>query len=207
MSRFADYSQDPARPSGPLGPGSFAFAHKLGELAPTSRVARGSLVFIKSALSIGLTTLVAAFFTQPLVFPSLGPTAYALLDRPHTRAAGPRNVFFGHLAAVLIGYAGLAAFGLRHAPSVLRGSLPAGHVGAAALALGLTAAVMVLVGSWHSAAGATALIVTVGLLTTPWQLTVLMVAVVMLILPGIVVNRLGLALPIWDAGRRLEPDS
>ena len=50
----------------------------------------------------------------------------------------------------------------------------------------------------HAPAGATTLIAALGLLRTPGQLTVLMIAVVLMILQGIVINRLaGLPYPLW----------
>jgi CBS domain-containing membrane protein len=50
----------------------------------------------------------------------------------------------------------------------------------------------------HAPAGATTLIVSLGILTTPSQLTALMVAVVFLAYQGVAVSRLaGLAVPLW----------
>ena len=50
----------------------------------------------------------------------------------------------------------------------------------------------------HAPAGATTLIVSIGLLHTPEQLTILMLAVVLLTAQGFVINRLaGLPYPAW----------
>jgi CBS domain-containing membrane protein len=50
----------------------------------------------------------------------------------------------------------------------------------------------------HAPAGATTLIVSIGLLRTPEQLTILMLAVVLLTAQGFVINRLaGLPYPTW----------
>jgi CBS domain-containing membrane protein len=50
----------------------------------------------------------------------------------------------------------------------------------------------------HAPAGATTLIVGLGLMRTPVQLTVLVIAVVLLIVQGIAVNRLAmLPYPLW----------
>ncbi len=133
-------------------------------------------------------TLAALVTGQPFVFPSLGPTAYALFDRP-------RTVLFGHLVGVVAGYVSLGVFGLRNGPSTLHGRLGPDRIGATALALGLTAAGMVVLGYWHAPAGATTLIVSLGLLTRPTQLGVLMGGVVLLIMQGIVLDKL--ALPTW----------
>ena len=61
---------------------------------------------------------------------------------------------------------------------------------AAALSLGLTAGLMVLLKSPHPPAGATTLIVSLGILTRPSQLLLLMAAVVLLTLQAIAINRL-----------------
>jgi len=50
----------------------------------------------------------------------------------------------------------------------------------------------------HPPAGATTLIVSLGILREPWQLAVLMLAVVLLVAQGFVINRLaGLDYPLW----------
>ena len=50
----------------------------------------------------------------------------------------------------------------------------------------------------HPPAGATTLIVSLGILREPEQLLVLMVAVVLLVAQGIVINRLaGIPYPLW----------
>src|SRR5437764_10898049 len=70
---------------------------------------------------------------------------------------------------------------------------------AAGLSLGLTAGLMVLLKSPHPPAGATTLIVSLGILRQPWQLVLLMAAVVLLTLQAIVINRLaGFPYPLWN---------
>jgi len=72
------------------------------------------------------------------------------------------------------------------------------RMGAAALSLGLTAGVMAWVRAPHPPAGATTLIVSLGILTDPVHLGVLMLAVVLLVLQGFVINRLaGVDYPYW----------
>jgi CBS domain-containing membrane protein len=74
---------------------------------------------------------------------------------------------------------------------------------AAGLSLGLTAGVMVLLRAPHPPAGATTLIVSLGLLTQPWQLVLLMGAVVLLTLQALVINRLaGISYPLWGPPRQ-----
>ncbi len=64
--------------------------------------------------------------------------------------------------------------------------------------LAVTLSVMIWLGVPHAPAGATTLIVALGLLRTPSQLVILMAAVVILILQGIAINRLaGIPYPLW----------
>ena len=66
------------------------------------------------------------------------------------------------------------------------------------MALCLTLSLMVWLGVPHAPAGATTLIVALGLMRTPEQLVILMIAVVLMIVEGFVINRLaGLPYPLW----------
>lgn len=71
-------------------------------------------------------------------------------------------------------------------------------MGAAALSLGLTSGAMVWARVPHPPAGATTLIVSLGILRAPEQLVVLMIAVALLVLQGWAINRLaGIPYPVW----------
>ena len=77
---------------------------------------------------------------------------------------------------------------------------------AAALSLALTAALMILAKAAHPPAGATTLIISLGVVTRPFYLLIIEVAVALLVGQGIAINRLaGLDYPIW--ARRLRPAS
>lgn len=79
---------------------------------------------------------------------------------------------------------------------------------AAALSLGLTAGLMVLCKSPHPPTGATTLIISPGILTKPWQLVLLLVAVVVLTLQAFVINRLaGIPYPPWNPLKEQEASS
>ena len=96
-------------------------------------------------------------------------------------------------------------FGLTDAPPALATSVTAGRVGAAALSLGLTSGAMVLARVPHPPAGATTLIVSLGIFRLPSQLVILMVAVGLLVVQGFVINRLaGIPYPLWSP-RPSEP--
>lgn len=101
-----------------------------------------------------------------------------------------------------MGYLSLAVTGLTAAGPALAVGVSWPRVIAAALSLGLTAGLMVLLKSPHPPAGATTLIVSLGILTQPWQLGLLMIAVVLLTLQAIGINRLaGIPYPLWNPVR------
>ena len=160
----------------------------------------GAFAFINGCLSIGIMALAALVTSQPLIFPSLGPTAFLLFYTPRAPAASPRNTIVGHLIGVLAGYGSLVAFGLLDAGPALAEGVTAARVGAAALSLGATAGLMAWLRFPHPPAGATTLIVSLGILVEPLQLAALMVAVVAIVLQGLLINRLaGIAYPLWAA--------
>lgn len=167
----------------------------------------GVFALLNGFLSIALMALAALATRQPFVFPSLGPTAFLLFYTPLAPSASPRNTFFGHLIGALAGYLALVVFGLLHAGPALIVGVTAARVGAAALSLGLTAGFMVWLRVPHPPAGATTLIVSLGILTNPGQLAVLMAAVVLLLAQGFAINRLaGLDYPIWAPRPAAHPD-
>lgn len=158
----------------------------------------GLFAFVNGVVSIGLMATAALATGAPFVFPSLGPTAFLLFYTPTQPAASPRNTIGGHLIGVTAGYLALVLFGLTaHGPALAEG-VTWTNVAAAALSLGLTSGAMVWCKVPHPPAGATTLIVSLGILRTPFQLAVLMLAVGLLVLQGIVINRLaGIDYPFW----------
>ena len=142
----------------------------------------------------------------PLIFPSLGPTAFLLFRNPMQPAASPRNTLCGHAIGVLCGYASLWLMGLTHeAPTIVEGVL-AGRVFCAALSLAATGTLMILLDVWHPPAGATTLIIALGIIIRPYHLLGVAAAVAILVLQALIINRLaGIEYPVWAAATRLEP--
>jgi CBS domain-containing membrane protein len=154
---------------------------------------------INGFISIGLMSVVALFTKSPFVFPSLGPTAFLFFYTPTAPPASPRNTILGHLIGALAGWASLAIFGLTAAPPALATGVVWHRVGAAALSLSLTGGLMVLCKVPHPPAGATTLIVSLGLMPHIQQIVILMAAVLLLTGQAIVINRLaGINFPLWS---------
>lgn len=153
---------------------------------------------INGAISIALIAALALVTQEALIFPSLGATAFILFYAPLAEPASPRNTFLGHLIGAIAGFLSLALFGLLDAPSAVANGVDAARVGAAALSLGACGALMILLRSQHPPAGATAMIVSLGLMPHPGQFPILMAGVALLVGQAFVMNRLaGIAYPIW----------
>ncbi len=164
----------------------------------SSTAVLGLFAFVNGVVAIGIMAFAAFATGDPFVFPSLGPTAFLLFYTPLLPASSPRNTLGGHLIGVAAGYLALMVFGLTNDLPALATSVTGARVGAAALSLGLTSGAMVWAKVPHPPAGATTLIVSLGILREPEQLVVLMLAVVLLVVQGFVINRLaGIPYPLW----------
>jgi CBS domain-containing membrane protein len=86
--------------------------------------------------------------------------------------------------AVAVGLAGLAAFGLLEEPSDLSTEISLAHVGPAALSLAATEAILILLEAGHPPAGASVLIVSMGLLTKPHDLLAMVAGIVLVTVVG-----------------------
>ena len=92
--------------------------------------------------------------------------------------------------AILAGAACLAVFGLVDNPPVLDEGITGARIGAAAASVALTVLVMRLLACSHPPAGATTLIVSLGLLTSVGELVTIFAAVVLVTVLGVSLNRL-----------------
>src|SRR5436305_1722969 len=158
--------------------------------------------FLGSLVAIGLSGTWAYLVKQPLVFPSLGATAFLIFETPMAEVGTPRNTIVGHSVGVLAGAASLAIFGLLDAPSVYVAGITVGRVCAIALAVALTGGVLRVLRAAHPPAGATTIIVASGLLAKPRQMLDVVLGVILLTIAGWMLNRLmGVPAPRW-AGLR-----
>lgn len=134
-------------------------------------------------LLVGLAVLAWAS-GYPYLFPSLGPSAYALAVNPGSATSQPKGVFGAHLFGVvggLVAYHALAA-GLTVVQAPPAASVAALRLGASALlSVGLTSVGMLMTDLRHPPACATTLIVSLGLLTTPLDAAIILAAVCLLV--------------------------
>jgi CBS domain-containing membrane protein len=172
----------------------------LAHLPP--RAVWASYVFVNSFATIGVLAALAFLTHNPFVFPSLGPTAYLFFFTPLAETASPRNAVLGHAIALCCGFAAFSVTGMSHLPPGLPVEIYWPRVLSAALSLSLTGAIMVLLRVSHPPAGATTMIVSLGIISKPEYLVTIEVAVILLTAQAFVINRLaGLPYPVWQRAK------
>ena len=129
----------------------------------------------------------------PFLFPSLGPTAYLFATRPESRQSALRRVVGGHAIGVL---AGLLAYHALASDVVITASMGPGTAAGLRLAasgvaaVALTTAGMAVTDTGHAPACATTLILGLGILSTPRQGGIMLVAVAVLVVEQALLARL-----------------
>ncbi|MGH9686716.1 MAG: HPP family protein [Candidatus Acidiferrales bacterium] len=169
------------------------------------RIVRSVYVFVNGFITIGVLALLALVSRNPFVFPSLGPTAYLLFFSPLGRTSSPRNTIFGHAIGIVCGYGAYVVAGAGALPFGVHPGIFWPRILAAALSLSSTGAFMVLLGVSHPPAGATTLIISLGIISKPRELVIIEVAVFLLVAQALVINRLaGLRYPFWSSPAQTE---
>ena len=155
-------------------------------------------VFVNGFITIALLALVAVATDSPFIFPSLGPTAYLLFISPLGESSSPRNTILGHAIGLICGYGAYIVSGAAAVPFGVHAGVYGPRVLSAALSLSATGAFMVLLKAGHPPAGATTLIVSLGIISKPKELVIIEVAVFLLVAQALVINRAaGLKYPAW----------
>ena len=129
------------------------------------------------------------FTGSPFIFPSLGPTAYLFFFSPLAEASSPRNAVLGHAIGLFCGYAAFALTMAATPPFGMHAGIDGPTVLAAALSLSATGAFMVLFRVSHPPAGATTLIVSLGIISQPKDLVIIEAAVVLPTAQALAINR------------------
>jgi hypothetical protein len=142
------------------------------------------------SLLVLIPGLAAWLFGRPLIFPSLGPSAFGMvLDEKENRA---RHVIGGHLIGVI---SGLVAYHALAHGLTLAALSPALSTGGLRLVLSgvvsitLTAGIMLLTRTVHAPACATTLIVSLGVLPGLTDGILIMVAVIGMVVVHWVITR------------------
>lgn len=158
--------------------------------------------FTGGLLTIALSGALAWLLDAPLVFPSLGATAFLFFETPMAEVASPRNTIVGHGVGALVASLWLFVFGLQDNANVLVEGFGPERALAVALSVGCTGGLLRLLRAAHPPAGATTVIVSAGLLHTAEQLAALAGGVALLTLTAHVTNRaLGVPAPRWAGPR------
>ncbi|RQG94671.1 HPP family protein [Natrarchaeobius chitinivorans] len=139
---------------------------------------------IHTGILISTTAVLAWLSGLPLLFPSLGPSAFVLALFQDSDATAPRRVIGGHAIGVVAGL--LAYHVLAGGVSMTAATGPASLEGlrlaaSGVLATTLTAGGMLATDTRHPPACATTLIVSLGLLSAPLEGALIVIAVAVLV--------------------------
>jgi CBS-domain-containing membrane protein len=153
---------------------------------------------VGAAFSIGLVAGASYLVHEPCLVPPLGATALLCVIIPRANASAPRNVVCSHALALLCGWAALLVTGAGHVPSAFIGGFQPVHVLSAALALGLTVATTERLHVRHPPAGATTLIVSLGVMPQPSHFIAVVGGAALTVYGAMLVHRVaGNPYPVW----------
>ena len=139
---------------------------------------------------LALSGAVGLALRQPWLFPSLGPTVMLFFESPEQPASRPANALVGHGVGLLAGLACFHLLGPGGGASVPEAGISPQYLLAGAVSVAVTALVLTLLKLPHPPAGATTLIVSLGILTQPAQLLAMAGAVIAVTAAGWGLNAL-----------------
>jgi hypothetical protein len=130
---------------------------------------------------------------QPLIFASLGPTAYELVEQPHVRSARAYNIVVGHLIGLGTGLFALYVLNAWGSPNVLAaGMVSWQRLWATTIAATLTTLLTLILKAGQPAALATAFLVSLGAMQTRRSVVAIIAGVLIITIIGEPVRRLRL---------------
>ncbi len=163
--------------------------HMISKKLVLCTIGEGSLILL--AGGVGFAAHV------PLLFASLGPTAYELVEEPNAPTAKPYNVVAGHLSGLGAGFLSLWIFAAWNAPKVdSAGFVTSPRLWAAVVAVVITTAATLLLKASQPAAAATTLLVSLGTMQTARDAWVIVIGVLIIEVAGEPVRRQFLKLGI-----------
>jgi CBS-domain-containing membrane protein len=120
-----------------------------------------SFVILAASGAIGIA------LTLPWLFPSMGPTVMLMFGSPEDPSARPLNAAVGHAVGIIVGVGCLFVTGMNGQPSAPEAGLSPGYVIGGALSVALTMLILQLLKLPHPPAGATTMIISLGVIATP----------------------------------------
>lgn len=151
---------------------------KKPNMAAVPEIIWGPLVSGILLLVVGVVSLLAG---RPLLFPSLGPSAYIIGEMPGHPSARWYNTIVGHLTGLIIGFVVVALLNVDNHPVLMKDlALTMGRVWAAVLAIALTFLISILLHASHPPAAATTLLVALGSIKTINEAMYLMIGAIIL---------------------------
>lgn len=175
--------------------------------APSPPVSLGLFVSVaRRAAAIGAASGAAilfagllAWWTQNAVLaPPLGASAFLCFRAPTAIPCAPRNLLLGHAVGLGAGWLALWATGAIDLAPALSDVFTLRHAVAASLAMASTVTLMIVLGVEHPPAGATTVVVALGMLKTPGELAALQAGALLIVALAFVTHRArGVRYPVW----------
>jgi uncharacterized membrane protein len=146
---------------------------------------------VSAAVLILIVGLISVATETPMLFPSLGPSAYLIGEMPAHPTSRWYNTILGHLIGLILGFVMVALFSAENDPSLLNDlTLTSGRMWAAVIAILFTVLIPMLLHASHPPAAATTLLVTLGAIKTITEGIYLMIGVIILALIGELLRQL-----------------
>jgi hypothetical protein len=128
---------------------------------------------------------------MPLIFTSLGPTAYELVEKPNAPSARAYNIIVGHCVAVGAGFLSLWLLGAWNSPKVaMAGFVSSQRLWSAVLAVVITTVLTLTLKASQPAALSTTLLVSLGSMQRGRDAVAIIIGVLILTALGDPIRRL-----------------
>lgn len=127
---------------------------------------------------------------MPLLFTSLGPTAYELVEKPKSPSARTYNIIVGHFLALGVGFFALWLLHAWNAPKVSEaGFVSSPRLWAAVVAAAITTLLTLLLKASQPAALSTTLLVSLGSMQRAHDAIAIVIGVLILAVLGVPIRR------------------
>ncbi len=163
-----------------------------------TRLISACFILLATLISMIIMGSAAYLTTWPLVFPSLGPTAFLIFYAPASPMSSPRNTILGHMLGAITGWGAFHIVQAYTGGTMTSQTISWALIISTAIALGLSGFFMTLTGIIHPPAASTALLAAMGVLDRFEGIVILELAVIMLTLEAWIFHRIsGVHYPLW----------